>query len=92
MGSYAPNAWGLHDTVGNLMEWTLDRHVEDLSLVPADGRPVPGSLEATDPGDPHVLKGGAFNSGPRMASERTRNYCFAGAHFRTVGARILVEL
>lgn len=56
VGSYLPNAWGLHDMHGNVAEWCLDRY-----------GPLGGDT-ATDPagaatGSDRVYRGGAW-SGP----------------------------
>ena len=55
VGSYGPNAWGLHDMHGNVWEWTSDWFDEDFY----DHSPT------TDPsgppsGESRVLRGGSF--------------------------------
>ena len=55
VGSYLPNAWGLYDMHGNVLEWCLDWYQSDL-----------GSDPATDPkgnteGRYRLLRGGGWN-------------------------------
>lgn len=52
VGGKRPNAWGLHDTLGNVWEWVSDSYNEKLF---ADSMP-------TTVGSTHVLKGGSFVS------------------------------
>jgi formylglycine-generating enzyme len=52
VGGKRPNAWGLHDTLGNVWEWVADFYNEKFF---AD--PVPPARGTT-----HVLKGGSFVS------------------------------
>jgi len=52
----APNAWGLHDMLGNEMEWCLNRY--DVNL--QDSLP-PGDPRNPDSGERRVQRGGAFN-------------------------------
>jgi|GEM_PF-6119978 len=91
VGSYKANPWGLFDVHGNVMEWCADRWEEDLDSAPLDGSPRPGSMEARGRDDSHALRGGGFNSGPRMMAAGSRNYCFASAHFNSTGFRVVVE-
>ncbi len=56
VGSYLPNAWGLYDMHGNVLEWCLDWWMENL-----------GSSAVTDPkgsnsGDHRVMRGGGWYS------------------------------
>lgn len=39
VGSYAPNAFGLHDMTGNVAEWVSDCHHDDYVGAPTDGSP-----------------------------------------------------
>ena len=50
VGQKRPNAWGLHDTLGNVWEWVEDYYNEKLFADPTP--PTAGST--------HVLRGGSF--------------------------------
>jgi formylglycine-generating enzyme required for sulfatase activity len=51
-----PNAWGLYDMLGNVMEWTLDQYAP-YTLAPA----VNPWIKSTAP-YPHAVRGGAWHS------------------------------
>jgi len=54
VGSYAPNAWGLYDTHGNVWEWCLDWYQAAL-----EGGADP---DGADSGPPRVSRGGSWGS------------------------------
>jgi len=67
VGSYRPNAWGLHDTVGNLFEWCADGYGSyGLPVLPGTGE---RRVHAPELG---VLRGGAFNSTAMLARSAYR--------------------
>ena len=57
VGSFAANAFGLHDMHGNVWEWVEDCYQEDYSGAPADGA-ARTSAECSR----RVMRGGAWNN------------------------------
>jgi formylglycine-generating enzyme required for sulfatase activity len=57
VGKKKPNPWGLHDILGNVMEWTLDQY--DAGFYGSGARSNPWN-KATKP-YPHVARGGAWD-------------------------------
>ena len=55
VGTKKPNAWGLYDMLGNVMEWTLDQYAP-YTAAPAQNPWV----TATRP-YPHAVRGGSWN-------------------------------
>ena len=69
VGSFAPNAFGLHDVHGNVYEWVEDCWHDDY-----DGAPTDGSAwtDAEDCGE-RVSRGGSWDDPPRLVRSATRD-------------------
>lgn len=63
-----PNAWGLHDMLGNVSEWVLDHHHPDYRAYPADG----GAHLTNNRGAGRVLRGGSWLDSPRAIRPSAR--------------------
>jgi formylglycine-generating enzyme required for sulfatase activity len=56
-GELKPNAWGLYDMLGNVMEWTLDEYQPDYLKNIADRNPT---ILPTSFREPKTVKGGSY--------------------------------
>lgn len=63
VGKKKPNAWGLYDMIGNVMEWTLDQYDPNFYSTLAGKTVTEPWNHATKP-YPHVARGGSWNDSP----------------------------
>jgi formylglycine-generating enzyme required for sulfatase activity len=69
VGSYAPNAWGLYDTHGNVWEWCLDWFADAMS----GGDDPKGAAS----GSSRVIRGGCWNTSASYCRSAYRNHSSA---------------
>ncbi len=87
-GCYAPNAYGLHDMIGNVWELTADRWTEDHAQPAGGVAPLVGAQSAPQ----RVIKGGSFLCAPnycmryRAGARQAQDEDLAASHlgFRTI--------
>ncbi|MBX9637125.1 MAG: SUMF1/EgtB/PvdO family nonheme iron enzyme [Nitrosomonas sp.] len=85
-GSFKANAFGLHDTAGNVWEWTQDCWHENYS-----GAPVDGSAWLEKSGgdcDRRVVRGGSWNNEPQFLRSAIRVMLNTGGANLNLGFRI----
>lgn len=88
VGSLRPNAWGLHDMLGNAWEWTEDCWQEGYSSAPADGTARDGSAEECVR---RVNRGAGWNSNPRNVRTSNRGN-YAGVYrYNIIGFRVVLD-
>ncbi len=85
IGSFAPNAWGLHDTAGNVWEWTCSEWKEQF-----DGSER-GCVDPADTSGQRVLRGGSWINTSDLLRSSSRfgdypNFRYSGAGFRVLRA------
>jgi formylglycine-generating enzyme required for sulfatase activity len=87
VGSYKPNAWGLHDMHGNAWEWCHDWHGDDYyARSPAEDPRGPTDEDAV-----RVRRGGGWNTFPLFARASYRNYNKPQSRCVNLGFRVLRE-
>jgi formylglycine-generating enzyme required for sulfatase activity len=85
-GSYAPNAFGLHDMHGNAWEWTADWHDDGYyAISPVDDPTGPAT------GSVRVRRGGSWHTWSFYARASFRNWNTPGTRYTLVGMRLLRE-
>lgn len=85
VGQFAPNAFGLYDTAGNVWEWTAS-----VFASPYDGHEQQraGLLDNS----PRAVRGGAWNSGPVYLRSSLRDLKQPQVQDYALGFRVLREL
>jgi len=77
VGSYAPNAWGLHDMHGNVAEWTRSAYLPY------------GTGERATAADRVVVRGGSWNDPPAKARSAYRGMHRPHERVYDVGFRVV---
>lgn len=85
-GSFKANAFGLHDMLGNVWEWTEDNYHASYSGAPADGSAWQGDDAK------RVLRGGSWNSAPRDVRAAIRNSYKPALRYNFFGFRLARKL
>ena len=88
VGSYAPNGYGLYDTVGNVFEWCSDWYLKDYYQKSPDKNPQ-GDL--TGVGVWRSVRGGSFNYDSSKAYSANRAAFAPQVSKPDIGFRIVIE-
>ena len=83
VGSFPPNAWGLHDVHGNVWEWVEDCWNDSYAGAPTDG----SAWEKGDCSD-RVLRGGSWDYEPWSLRSATRGWSSTGVRLNNSGFRV----
>lgn len=84
VGGKLPNAWGLYDTIGNLMEWCLDWY----------GTPLAGGTDPAGPasGTARSFRGGCYSTTAAQASVAYRWNVAPTSTAQILGFRVILNL
>jgi formylglycine-generating enzyme required for sulfatase activity len=90
VGSFPGNAFGIHDTSGNVFEWTNDCWHNDYSGAPNDG----SAWREADGGDCslRVLRGGSWDVDQKFLRSAARHKFHPGLRYPHVGFRVVRDL
>jgi formylglycine-generating enzyme required for sulfatase activity len=85
VGSFRPNAFGLHDMHGNVNEWVADcfSFMDDAAKLPTDGSRRKDQICVE-----RAIRGGGYSSGPLLVRSASRYSNSADSRMKGVGLRL----
>lgn len=85
VGQKKPNAWGLYDMHGNVMEWTMDQYVPDFY---AESKKGTAANPLATPSElyPRVVRGGSYRDDP--AALRSANRTPSQASWKRIDPQV----
>ena len=83
VGSYEPNAFGLHDVLGNVWEWTQDCWNERYA-----GGPLDGSAWESGDCSTRGTRGGGWGNAPEQLRSAGRSRTPVGDRYSALGLRV----
>jgi sulfatase modifying factor 1 len=86
-GRYEPNAFGVHDIIGNVWEW-----LEDCANESYEGAPADGSAWVSGDCGRRALRGGAFHENGAYTRIAMRGFNTHSSRFNTDGFRVARDL
>lgn len=89
VGSYAPNAWGLHDMHGNVAEWCADRYLPQLP-----GGVNPRVSDKAKEAQGGIIRGGSWCSTAKYCEAAFRNSEYSGGNAKGrdyIGVRLVLR-
>jgi len=89
VGSFRPNAFGLHDMIGNVWEWTADCYQAPYPATPVDGSAV---QSATGSCERRSVRGGSWITRPSRQRVSFRGRDPADARYSFFGFRVARDL
>lgn len=87
VGSFAPNAWGLHDMVGNVAEWLADTWHQDYRGAPLDG----SAWDKGGDAEAYVMRGGSWDVPGGLRSAH-RQWGFSDTREKYLGFRLAQDI
>jgi formylglycine-generating enzyme required for sulfatase activity len=84
VGSFAANAFGLHDMHGNVWEWVEDCYHENYNGAPKNGSAWTEEGECSS----RVVRGGSWNGYPRYLRAAFRGRFISGDRLPVLGFRV----
>lgn len=88
VGTKLPNAWGLYDMIGNVIEYCEDNWHDNYDSAPEDGTPWIGGQF----GDRRVTRGGSWGTWPAACRTAARNWLTDDVPARYNGFRVVRDL
>jgi formylglycine-generating enzyme required for sulfatase activity/uncharacterized protein with von Willebrand factor type A (vWA) domain len=88
VGNFPPNAFGLYDMHGNVLEWCLDHWHDNYQDAPIDG----SAWISSDNDARHVVRGGSWDFIPRNCRSATRFNYTPDFRIDNLGFRVVCEI